>query len=392
MDNKNQKNPLEGAMNLFEKATSKLPPFPPIGGSANQPTTSSQSPTQPQSTASGQSSTIVQPNFVNVQTQSLVPSSREVAEKELQEISAYNAQRQHEQQIIARNAKTKRLLTLMLIIIFAVIFGIVAIWMIFNVFLASRKTANVNNNPTAQSQAALGKIGTYKCKTGHCEKIVDLPNQHLLIRDTNYYEYDPETKAVTLTTIDSLDYHTITPFLWHDKVYLILDPESDQSALYNLSDNRILTSYNYDNFLTDPNDVAYKSMSEQTTRYIIAKTSNAYRLIDLSSGEELISGSGGLFVYGDYFFEYDTNGERRVYGKNRNRILVAQPGSGLYVKNGYLVYVRDAKSSPLLYDNEGKNASDSTLSREFSDISKNGEYISGLNARSDYYTIPVDRK
>ena len=218
-----------------------------------------------------QSSVVVQPgldNLENVQTQSVVESAREEAEKELEQVRAYNEAlvRQQKAQENATKAK-KTSVTIFGVIIFIVLLGVIA-WLVVNAIILAQGPAGPGKDSEVIDPAQLAEIDGYKCTTTNCAKVVDLPDGRIIIRDTAYYIYDLEEKEATLTSIEEKDYHAITPFYWGDRLLAELDPESDASALYSITENRALTSYNFDTIYRDINDDVYKNQTSIKGSYI----------------------------------------------------------------------------------------------------------------------------
>jgi len=170
------------------------------------------------------------PNLVNVQTQSIVKSAREEAEQELAQVKAYNDEMLRRERA-AEGVNTAKRTGLL---IFGIILGVavvgVIIWLVVSAIIFAQHPVDPTDLPPEEDPAKLGEVDGYKCKTANCEKVVDLPDGRIIIRDTSYYIYDLEEKVATLTTIENRDYHAITPFYWGKRLLAELDPESDSSA------------------------------------------------------------------------------------------------------------------------------------------------------------------
>jgi hypothetical protein len=292
------------------------------------------------------------PNMVNVQTQSIVESAREEAEKELEQVKAYNDEMlRRERAAEAANTAKRTGLT-----IFGIILGIavvvITIWLVVNSVILAQGPADPGEKPPETDPDELSVIDGYKCTTTNCEKVVDLPDGRIIIRDTNYYIYDLEEREAILTTIENRDYHAITPFYWGERLLAELDPESDPSAIYNISENHATTGYNYDAIYHDIEDEVYKDQKHVLGKMIIVKGSGSYRFIDLTTGSEIVRGSNKVFTHGNFYFGYEAGNEIRAYTGTGKQFKAAKENERLYVKDKYVVYLND-KDSFEVYDEQG---------------------------------------
>ena len=243
----------------------------------------------------------------NVQTQSVVESAREEAEKELEQVRAYNEALVRQQKAQENATKAKRTsVTIFGVIIFIVLLGVIA-WLVVNAIILAQGPAGPGKDSEVIDPAQLAEIDGYKCTTTNCAKVVDLPDGRIIIRDTAYYIYDLEEKEATLTSIEEKDYHAITPFYWGDRLLAELDPESDASALYSITENRALTSYNFDTIYRDINDDVYKNQTSIKGSYIIVKGSGNYRMINVATGTEVVRGTNKVYKYGNAVASIDWN-------------------------------------------------------------------------------------
>ena len=292
------------------------------------------------------------PNIVNVQTQSIVESAREEAEKELEQVKADNDEMlRRERAAEAANTAKRTGLT-----IFGIILGIavvvITIWLVVNSVILAQGPADPGEKPPEADPDELSVIDGYKCTTTNCEKVVDLPDGRIIIRDTNYYIYDLEEREAILTTIENRDYHAITPFYWGERLLAELDPESDPSAIYNISENHATTGYNYDAIYHDIEDEVYKDQKHVLGKMIIVKGSGSYRFIDLTTGSEIVRGSNKVFTHGNFYFGYEAGNEIRAYTSTGKQFKAAKENERFYVKDKYVVYLND-KDSFEVYDEQG---------------------------------------
>ena len=322
--------------------------FPMNGGMPQNPTPPSElDPTRP-----GESSVIVQPgengtvdnpnsNLENIQTQSVVESAREEAEHELAQVKAYNEAMMHQQRAAETATKAKRTgLTIFGIIVGILLFGVIA-WLVINSIILAQNPAKPGEKPGPDDPTQLAVIDGYKCTTTNCSKVVDLPDGRIIIRDTDFYIYDLEEKEAVMTSIENKDYHAITPFYWGDRLLAELDPESDSSALYNITNNYAVTGYDYDTIYNDINNDVYKNQKHVLGNYIIVHGSGSYRFIDLSSGGEVIRAAEKVFTHGKYFFGFEAGDEIRAYTMSGTQIAAAKSGEKFYLKGDELVHLNE---------------------------------------------------
>ena len=322
--------------------------FPMNGGTPQYPTP----PSEPDPTRPDENSVVVQPdenggannpnsNLENIQTQSVVESAREEAEHELEQMKAYSEAMMHQQHAQETAAKAKRTgATIFGIIVGIILLGVVA-WLIINAVILAQNPAKPGEKPGEDDPAQLAVIDGYKCTTTNCSKVVDLPDGRIIIRDTDYYIYDLEEREATMTSIENKDYHAITPFYWGDRLLAELDPESDPSAIYNITNNYAVTGFEYDTIYSDIKDDVYKNQTHVLGNLIIVHGSGSYRFIDLSGGGEVIRAAEKVFTHGKYYFGFEVNDEIRAYTLSGTQIKAAKSGEKFYLKGDELVYLNE---------------------------------------------------
>ena len=325
-------------------------------------------------------------NLVNVQTQSVVESPREVVEAELARVKALNDEALRQQKIAARKKKTKRILIFTLLGIFALGLLATLIWLIVNVIVGIRNPVSTSGSGNSGDNTALSSIDGYQCQTTKCSRVADVPDGRILIRDTKYYLYNKDTKEAKVTSIEEQDYHSITPFKWGDKLFAVLDPEADASALFSITENRLVTDYNYDQFYLDINDKVYSDMTDIAGKYIVAKALGQYRLINVATGSESVRADNRVLVHGNYFFGYESNGERRVYNVNGTQILISKSNYELYIKDGYVINAANGNGFEM-YNTNADQVSEGSLSEWLNSLDID-TIVNTLNGRSDFYHVP----
>lgn len=333
---------------------------------------------------------ISQGNYQNIQTQSVIKSTREEANEKLAQINAYNAEIQRQQKLAEEAAKAKRTGIYIVIGIFFAVVLAAGIWLAVNAIIASTQNGVQTDGPKAEEgPAEYGKVEGYRCKNEKCEKVVEVSEGNILIRDgASFFLYDIKEKKASLTTIPENDYHAVVPFVWGGKSYFVLDPESSQSALYSITDNRLITEFAYDEFFYDATAAQYSEMGWAEGQYIIAKSNGLYCLIQLSNGKEIVRGAKRVFVHDKYFYGYESDGTIHIYTSSDKKILVAKATDSVFTDGNYIIVI-DERSSYRVYDYSGQNANDSAILDYLSSVD-NEKLISVLTQNNSYYRIPAN--
>ena len=319
----------------------------------------------------------------NIQTQSMVKSSREEADERLAAVEAYNANVLRKQKLTEDAAKAKRTIIYIILAIFFISIFAALIWLAINAFIAMSKPIEAGDD---SGQQGGGEVVNEKCTPETCSTLAKVSNTLTLLRGKEkIYLYDSTTKKATLTTIPEQEYHTITPFVWGKDTFVVLDPESGQSALYNVSKNRQLTEFNYDVFYYDTKDAVYDDMARVANEYIVASSNGEYRLIDLSSGEEVIRAVKRVYVRDGFFIGKADDDMIHIYLSKDNKIDAFEAGTALYLKNKYLVVITP-KNVMRIYNQEGKNDNDNDVSKEINRLNMS-KRIETLDADSSYHKI-----
>lgn len=319
----------------------------------------------------------------NIQTQSMVKSSREEADEKLAAINAYNAEALRQQKLAEDAAKVKRTVIYVIIGIFFAAIFVALIWLAINAIVAMTQPVTTTDETTQQGGDDVAKE---KCTPDTCSALAKVSSTLTLLKgEKKIYLYDGTKKKATLTTIPEQAYHAITPFVWGKDTFVVLDPESSQSALYNVSKNRQITEFNYDTFYYDVNNAVYKDMTWVVNEYIVANANGSYRLIDLSSGEEILRATGRVFVRDGYFIGKEAGGMYHVYLSKTQKLGAFEDGSSLYLKNKNLVTITP-RGTLQVYNLEGKLDSYSEVGREVSRINSNTR-VQTLNSDSSYFKI-----
>ena len=333
---------------------------------------------------------VVQPDsYVNVQSRSMVETTREEASKELEEIKAFNKELERQEHLQENKNKAKHVIVFTLLGIFGAIILVVLGWMAYNTFIAVRPIAPPEEKEEGGSETKYDTVDGYQCETTNCYKAAELPDGRILIRDTDFYVYNTEEKKAVLTTIENQEYHEIRPFTWGGKPYLVLDPESSKSGLFSIDDNGLTVSFKYDSFYTDINDDVYREMKDAEGQYIVAKLGNYYRLVRLYDGQEMISGAERVFVHGEFYVSFEQNGERRLYDNSGHQIKVIASGNHLYINGAYAVDVKptNAKSYTFtIYSSNGETVRKGEMYNYIRNI-KIKDLVTTLDSNKSYYKV-----
>lgn len=335
---------------------------------------------------------IVKPNLVNLQTKSLVESQREMSADELAKANAYAAEVQRQERQAKRQKAAKRIGVYVGLGAFGLIFIGVLVFLIVEILNTSNGGIGTNSNTGGGQASKLNVIDGYQCKTENCKRMNDLPDGRILLRDQGYIIYDKKDATTTLTAIDDQDYNSITSFTWGEKTYAVIDPVSDKSGLFSISDNRMVISYRYDKFYTDINDSnIYGDMAWVTSQYIIAYTSapSEYHVVDLISGQSILRGSSRVFMHDGFFIGYEGE-ERRVYTSGADSaFLVVGSNDYLFTRDGILIIYKPQTYQAQYYDASGKLAYNVSLPF-WSEINRvyRDALLAEFKGNTKYYKIP----
>ena len=353
-----------------------------------------------------------QETWENLRTQSVVESSRDVAEKELAAQEAYNNQILRQQQAEIRRNKEMHIAVKIALIIFGVLILIALGWLIVQIIVGIKPPADdacknddgtINTSccdrPEYENEASckeqkdpLPTIDGYKCTEADCKKMADIvKDERIIIYDKRYYIYDIKANTATPTTIDnSIKYNSMSVFSWgKDNYYVILKPATEDYGLYSIADNQQIISNKLSRIYSDINHKAYKGMQDVLGKYILVRESSQYRLYDIKTGQELASAGEGIFTYKKYIMTYHSGGVRRLYNYSGKQILITKEGEEVYMKDGYAIHFG---KSLLMYDNDGVKQS-STKNAIMKEIIKHkkADRAAYLSNTKIFYRMPVSR-
>jgi hypothetical protein len=343
------------------------------------------------STAGNNEDVLIHPqNYGNVQTQSVVETAREQAEKELAQIKAYNEEMLRRQKAEEAKEKAKRGAIRTVLVVFVIIIFIVIGWVVISALMGVYNPPAPITPPDPEKEAKRDSVDGYKCKTDKCYKMADMPDHRIILRDDQYFIFDPKTGEASLTTIMNQEYHSINAFVWGNDILVDLDPETDFNGLYSVTSNRMVTGFVYDSFVKDIKDTSYADMNWAEGQYIVGRKDGQYRLIRLIDGREIINGTDRVFVHDSFCIAFNSGGERRLYTLNGDYFKVTSTGSYIFIKGEYVVVFKNNASGEFeLYDATGKRIQ-TTKNAEYDSLRKvkSKERINYLLNNAAYYTVP----
>lgn len=329
--------------------------------------------------------------YEDVRTQSVIKSSREEAGEQLAQIEAYNANLAHQQKVAEEVNKAERTgIRIVVAIIFILVAGAAA-WIIIGIIMASQNPVQPRGAKEEPMAIEYGNVGDYQCNDAKCGKVVDIDERQIIIKDgARYYIYNTETKEAVLSAIPEEDYHAIVPFQWGGKMYADLDPESSQSALFSITDNRQLTDFSYDVFYRNNDEGIYDEMTWVEGTYIVAKSSGLYRLVRLSDGKEVIYGAKRVFIHDDFLFSFESNNTVRLFNSSAEQFLVIDSNTPIFT-NGSNLILFDSEDGfgYRVFDKAGKDdGNNESIVKLFENMSENQTHLSIISGNSSFYRIP----
>lgn len=331
----------------------------------------------------------------NQDSVSIIESPREAEirkkEEEAKALAAIEAEKNRAE--IAAQKRKK-----MLRIIFFVFCGILGaavlvalVWLII-VAISGIRTPAGDVGGGDDKPTDLPIVAGYQCKTEACNKVTDLPDGRMLMRDTEYYIYDSDEKNAIKTTIPEKVYHAITPFVWGSDTLAILDPDTGRSALYSITRNQQVGDFSYDDFITDSKATEYKDMQWVVGKYIIAKQDTNVRLLDVFDGSEVVRAQVRIHARSPFFFGYDEDEVRRVYLADGTRILSSPKGEVLFMRdNKILRLTGNALKTIEAYDQTGTKlqGNDPYMVSLRNSLSGKKDYAAAITAMPGVYRVPA---
>ena len=340
---------------------------------------------------------LFEPKLVNAQTQSIIESPRERYQEDIAKAAAYQAQMQEQYRQEQAKQKAKKTSVYVAFGIFGLIFLIVLIMLLIAIANTSFGSPAQSVRPEEeQGSQGADVISGYKCKSNKCELMDEMPDGRMLIHDADgYYTYDLGTTKAVLTSIENKDYSSIKTFNWSDKILAVISPTTDKKALYSITDNKMITQYEYDEFYTDFNNKEiYNSSAVKPELYIIARTSSPkqYFLVDLQTGLNLVRGQEGIYTDGVFYFGYEAGGLRHVYAEGSATAFLITSDAELYTRNGILIEITSSNNSVRIkyYDKNGEHLN--TRELPFGDELKstNNELVANtIRNSTKYLKIPT---
>ena len=329
-------------------------------------------------------------SYQNVQTQSMIKSSREEAGEQLAAINAANAEALRQQQLQQNVKKAEKTGVYIIVGIIIAAIVVAAGWLIISAIIAGQQGIAPAEEENPEEQVTYGKVDGYQCTSKRCVKVTSVDSTSFIVHDGDQFNiYNTETGKKTNTSIPEREYHAITPFKWGNKTYAVLDPESGKSALYSISSNIQLTDFSYDEFIADIKNAVYSEMTTVEGDYIIAKTGSNLRLLDTLSGKEVAHGAKRVFVRSIYFFGYEADGTTYVYVADGSTVVVAKKGNAVFVRDDTVVVVDPTEDTYETYRGSADADNEGPVYDDIRDhLSEN--YYKALKKDKRYYQIPMN--
>ena len=335
------------------------------------------------------------PSDQNLLTKSTVKTENEMSAERLEQIRAYREQMNANSIREANRQRFIKKIIKIVVVALLVALGIAVIWLVVETVLIARQPV-APAKKEKEEVANVTEIGNYKCETELCSKLVDLPGGQIILRDTKYYIYDPETKDKKLTTIEEKSYRDASVFYWGDHLMLVLSPVTGRSALFSITDNRSISDFNYDSFISNEKDTAYASMEWVVGRYIIGKNDSNLHFIDINTGKDLFHANKKVFIHDKFCFAYEKKGEVRAYTLAGKKFATFKVADDFFIRGDYLYIVPKGESEEgrtefKLYDEAGRSIQDDNqfyenLSNTI--FAESDNYAVTLKQRQDTYTVP----
>jgi hypothetical protein len=124
--------------------------------------------------------------------------------------------------------------------------------------------------------------------------------------------------------------------------------------------------------------------------YIVARGNSTYRLVNLSTGKDVIQGTKRVFIHDEYLFDYETDGTIRISTPAGKQFLVAKKGSNIYTNGTQLVYIEPENGGYRIFEKTGEESENEAVTQYIGSIN-NEELLQTLNKNSRYYHIPANQ-
>ena len=319
----------------------------------------------------------------NARTQSMVISTREQAEQELQQMQALQQQQAHEQAIEAGVVTAKKTGVYVIIATICIILIVLVAILIFTLIPYLRKPHNSVIDP----QSKIGdttSIGFYNCQTSECTELTELSDGRVLVSDGSYVILNNETEEEFTTAISGF-YDSAVAFTWGEKEYVHVKQSTGVGAIFSITDNKYITSNSYESVFTNIEDDVYAGQKWIEPKYIIAKRSGDFRMVNMESGKDVVQGAGGVFATtNNYFIAYDQDGKKRVFNDSNIQLALVEDGL-VFTRGNYVIVVNNGGGYDV-YGHDGK-VDDYDFKAEIGRI-RHDQIIENLKNDSNYSLVP----
>jgi hypothetical protein len=306
---------------------------------------------------------------------------------ELKRIQELEQQRQAQLKMQENVAVAKKTSVYVTVTIVCVILLICLVFFFLSLSKYLRKPSDelvINDKPGTGETVMLG---SYTCKKSDCAELSVLSDTQKLIKDEGYLLYNEESKESFVLALDG-EYTEFEEFNWGEKRYFFAKNADGLGLIFSITDNRTVTDAIYESVISDTSDAAYSGLDWLLGKMIIAKRSNSFRLVDIENGSEKVAGAKGIFATkSGYYFAKEEDGALRAYNSSKTQVLLAESGSQLYERDGFLVLIKEGNFE--IYKNNGEQARNEECSfyNELSSHERNtlADYLNGNGA---YLRIP----
>lgn len=323
----------------------------------------------------------------NVKTKSMVESRHANATQELQQLQMLEEQRLAQIRMDEKVAATKKFTTYIIVAAICIVLLICLVFFFLSLTKYLRRPTDVDiSGGGTGGSSDVTKLGTYTCKKTDCEVVLEFADGRQLIKDDGYMLYDQGKEDSFILTLEG-DYSEYTEFSWGDKHYLLVKDAEGLGAIFSTTDNKYITDAIYESVLGDASDSAYSGMDWIVGKYIIAKRSNTYRLVDIEDGTEKVSGNLGVYATrSGYYIAREENGVLRAFNSSKNQVLLTESGQNLYERDGFLIVASVERFE--IYKNDGTAAKSEECSfyNELRDKER-GAIVNYLNSNGAYLHI-----
>ena len=323
----------------------------------------------------------------NVKTKSMVESRRANATQELQQLQMLEEQRLAQIRMDEKVAAAKKTSVYVTVAVICIVLLICLVFFFLSLAKYLRKPTDAEIGGGTGGSSQVANLGTYACKKADCEVVLEeMADGRQLIRDDGYLLYDQGKEESFILTLEG-DYADFTEFSWGDKQYLLAKNTEGLGAIFSTTDNKYITDAIYESVISDATDGAYAGLDWVIGKFIIAKRSGSYRLVDITDGTEKVSGILGVFATkSGYYVAREENDILRVFNSSKNQVLLTESGQQLYERDGFLIVATSERFEIYKDDGSAARSEECPFYNELREKDR-GTIVDFLNGNSAYTHI-----